>query len=134
MSILPAPLKKKTEDLSRFIDFKRMIDKGNNGYVLIGFNTLLQQEVVVKFYYWGEGDHAEPARLAQMDSEHILSILHAESINDDDAFFITPYCAAGDLDDALSARRFGPVQCVDALLQIAGVQVFYMEMDTFTVT
>ncbi|WP_307280085.1 serine/threonine protein kinase [Phyllobacterium ifriqiyense] len=68
----------------------------------------------------GNGDHAEPAVLAQLESDHILKVYHAESINKDDAFFMTQYCTSGDLDDALKSRKFGTVEAIDVLSQIAG--------------
>lgn len=57
--------------------------------------------------------------LAKLESDHILKVHHAESINEDDAFFVTPYCAAGDLDDALAERKFGTIEAIDVLIQIA---------------
>ncbi|TIX45574.1 MAG: hypothetical protein E5W81_04415 [Mesorhizobium sp.] len=119
LSPLPQSIRLKAEELSRDIEFFNIIDKGANGYVLIGHNNLLNRNVVVKFYFWGGGDHAEPALLANLDSEHILKVHHAESINKDDAFFMTPYCASGDLDDALVKHKFGTVEAIDVLSQIA---------------
>lgn len=118
-SPLPPAIRLKAEELSKDIEFCNMIDKGANGHVLIGHNKLLKRNVVVKFYHWGGGDHAEPALLANLDSEHILKVYHAESIDKDDAFFMTPYCASGDLDDALVKRKFGTVEAIDVLSQIA---------------
>ncbi|MEL3890454.1 protein kinase [Ferrovibrio sp. MS7] len=119
LSFLPESIRPKAEELSKDIDFFATNSKGSNGYVLFGFNKILKRRVVVKFYYWGGGDHAEPALLASFNSQHILTIDHAESINEDDAFFMTPYCALGDLDDALNNRKFGPVEAIDVISQIA---------------
>jgi len=119
LGLLPEAIRPRATELANHIDFESMNDKGAGGHVLIGFHKLLERDVVVKFYYWGGGDHAEPALLARFESDFILKVHHAESINANDAFFITPYCANGDLDDALVSRKFGPLQSVDVLAQIA---------------
>ncbi|MDQ0996850.1 hypothetical protein QFZ34_002032 [Phyllobacterium ifriqiyense] len=51
-SLLPESIRQKAEELTKNIEFKLMNDKGANGHVLIGYNTLLKRDVVVKFYYW----------------------------------------------------------------------------------
>jgi len=33
---------------------------------------------------------------------------------------MTPFCAAGDLDEVMTGRKFGPVEAVDVLCQLAG--------------
>lgn len=119
LDALPAALQPTAKRLAENISFDNFVKKGGNGYVLIGRNRLLAQDVVVKFYYWGGGDHAEPALLASLNCPNILQVLYAEKINNDDAFFVTPFCEMGDLDDALEQRNFGPLQAVDVLLQIA---------------
>lgn len=119
LSSLPNSIRSKAIELSKDIEFSTISPKGSNGHILIGFNNILKREVVVKFYYWGGGDHAEPALLAKFDSQHILKIYHAESLNENDAFFITPCCTLGDLDDALNKCKFGPVEAIDAVSQIA---------------
>jgi eukaryotic-like serine/threonine-protein kinase len=119
LSLLPEAIRPKAEELAKNIDFSRLNEKGASGYVLVGYNKVLQRDVVVKFYFWGGGDHAEPALLAKLESDYILQVYHAESINQDDAFFMTPYCAEGDLDDTLTRRKFGTVEAIDVLSQIA---------------
>lgn len=105
--------------LSEHIDFEKIVPKGGNGLVLIGKNRLLDRDVAVKFYYWGGGDHAEPALLAGLECDQILKIYHAEKINDEDAFFMTPFCAKGDLDDAMENKKFGTLESLDIILQVA---------------
>ena len=119
LSALSGNIRTKAEQLARDIEFERLIVKGANGYVLIGNNRVLGRRVAVKFYYWGDGDHAEPALLARLESENVLKVHHAESIDADDAFFITPFCEFGDLDDAMAAHKFGPVEAVDVITQVA---------------
>lgn len=116
---LPLPIREKAIELSKDIEFRTLNNKGGNSYVLIGYNKILKRDVVVKFYYWGGGDHAEPAFLAELDCDHILKVHHAGSINEDDAFFMTPLCASGDLDDALARKHFGTIEAIDVLSQIA---------------
>jgi serine/threonine protein kinase len=119
LSVLKGDVLKKAEELSKDIEFRSISEKGANGYVLFGHNNVLKRDVVVKFYHWGAGDHAEPELLAQLESDHILKVHHAESINKDDAYFMTPYCASGDLLDAIQKRKFGNIEAIDILGQIA---------------
>lgn len=119
LSALKGDILKKAEELSKDIEFRSISKKGANGYVLFGHNNVLKRDVVVKFYYWGAGDHAEPELLARLDSDHILKVYHAESLNKDDAYFMTPFCASGDLLDAIEKRRFGNVEAIDIAGQIA---------------
>lgn len=115
---LPENLRPKADELSKYIDFRSHNDKGANGHVLVGYNKLLKRDVVVKFYYWGGGDHPEPSLLADLESDHVLKVHHAESINEDDALFMTPYCESGDLDDCLASRSFGTIESIDVLSQM----------------
>ncbi|RVJ79207.1 serine/threonine protein kinase [Sinorhizobium meliloti] len=119
LSALPQAIRHKALELSASIEFARCIEKGGNGHVLIGTNRILDRPVVVKFYYWGGGDHAEPAHLAALESDYILKVFDAAAIDDEDAYFIAPFCERGDLDDALEARKFGPLQAIDIILQVA---------------
>lgn len=128
IAALPAKLRPTAARLGETIDFSDIIFKGANGHVLIGHHRLLDRMVVVKFYYWGDGVHIEPGLLARLESPHVLKVDHAEAINEDDAFFITRYCSAGDLDDELASRTFGPVEAIDALLQFgSGVSYLHGE-------
>ena len=81
---MPDALLRAKEDLSRSIDFESYIEKGANGFVLVGKNVLLNRRIVVKFYYWGGGDHLEPAHLAKMKCPNILEVFDAAKINDED--------------------------------------------------
>lgn len=128
LTVLPEKIRAKAVEMSANIDFLQLIQKGGNGHVLIGRNRVLDRNIVVKFYYWGNGDHAEPAHLAQMQSDSILTVSHAEALDEEDAFFMTPFCEHGDLDDAIARGMLGPVEAVDALLQIAsGVSYLHAE-------
>ncbi|MBO9589456.1 protein kinase [Devosia sp.] len=116
---LPEPIRLKIAELEQAIDFETIVSKGGNGHVAIGLNRLLQRRVVYKFYYWGDGAHVEPKRLAQLASDHILPVHDAAPLNEEDAYFVTPYCSNGDLEDALVTARFGPLQAIDVALQAA---------------
>lgn len=116
---LPAPLLEKLRELENAIDFDRIIEKGANGYVAVGKNKHLGRDVAVKFYYWGDGAHVEPAALAELASDHILPVYDAAAINSDDAYFVTPFCGKGDLEEAIASKDFGPIEAVDIVLQIA---------------
>jgi serine/threonine protein kinase len=128
IAALPANLQPTAARLGESIAFSDSVEKGGNGHVLIGHHRLLDRMVVVKFYYWGDGVHIEPAILARLESANVLKVDHAEAIDESDAFFITRYCSAGDLDDELATRAFGPVEAIDALLQFgAGVSYLHGE-------
>lgn len=81
-------------------------DRGANGYVLFAKNRVSNQDVAIKFYFGeaGEQRHDEPRLLAQVTSPHVLKILDARVVSDKWAYFVTPRCAGGDLDDYLATR------------------------------
>jgi serine/threonine protein kinase len=99
----PTPIKAKLRELSESIRFEKESRKGGNGWLFFGTNLVHQQRVAVKFYDWG-GDatyHAEPQHLASLDSPNIISISDAALVNEDYAYFLTPFYKRGDLDDEL---------------------------------
>lgn len=118
-SILPGNIAAAAGELAKKIDFESVNDKGANGYVLIGRNRQLNRKVVVKFYFWGDGAHAEPKLLADLASPNILEVHDAGAIDDDDAYFITPFCDHGDLDDIIAGGGIGIRQVIDMILQVA---------------
>lgn len=119
IAALPGNVRPTVQRLQETISFSDNVTKGANGYVLIGHNRLLDRMQVVKIYYWGGGLHVEPALLAKLESPHVLKVDSAEPIDQDDAYFITRFCAGGDLDDQLAKRSFGPRESIDVLLQVA---------------
>lgn len=116
---LPPKFLAVAEELNKRIEFESINEKGANGYVLIGTNRITDRKVVVKFYYWGDGAHAEPRLLADLASEHVLQIHDAAAVDDEDAYFMAPYCENGDLDDVMQASSIGNVRAVDIILDIA---------------
>ena len=101
---VPEPIKQKLNDLSKSITFDKQGRKGANGWLFFGQNLVHRQRVAVKFYDWG-GDpqyHAEPQFLAQLNADTVISITNASFVDDDYAYFETPFYERGDLDDQLS--------------------------------
>jgi serine/threonine protein kinase len=118
-SVLTPSVAAVVKQLEGKIHFDSINAKGGNGYVLIGTNKILGRKVVVKFYYWGDGAHAEPTTLSKLAHNHVLAVHDAAAIDAEDAYFITPFCENGDMDDVLSAGRLGVKRAVDIMLDIA---------------
>ena len=113
----PNEIKSELIKLSKTYLFTKEVEKGANGYLFFGQNRILQIDIVVKFYYWGgeKEYHAEPRNLAALKSDNILSILDASFIDNDWAYFVTPYCQNGDLDSYIEETKFGNLQAIDIL-------------------
>jgi serine/threonine protein kinase len=79
---------------------------------------------VVKFYYWGDGAHAEPRLLSELASTHVLKVEDASSVDKNDAYFITPFCEDGDLDDVIQRGGIGVKRAIEILLNIASCASF----------
>jgi serine/threonine protein kinase len=116
---LPPKFEPVVEDLSKRISFESINLKGANGYVLVGSNRIIDRKVVVKFYYWGDGAHAEPKLLVELASPHVLQVFDAAAVDADDAYFMTPYCEHGDLDDVMQAGPVNNLRAVDIILEVA---------------
>lgn len=100
---IPPEIIQKITELSTYIDFDGLDTKGANGHVFFGLNTLTKQRIAIKFYYWGGQADAfpEPKYLAQVKSPNILPINDAQPLDNNWAFFNTPFCASGDLDQVI---------------------------------
>ncbi|MFZ2996207.1 serine/threonine protein kinase [Sphingobium sp.] len=118
-SMLTSSVRTVVDQLESKIDFDEINVKGGNGFVLIGKNRILDRKVVVKFYYWGDGAHAEPKMLSDLAHHHVLKVDDAAPIDAEDAYFITPFCESGDLDDVMSAGRPSVKRAVDIMLDVA---------------
>ncbi|MGF7149726.1 serine/threonine protein kinase [Sphingomonas zeicaulis] len=118
-SVLTANVCAVVNQLENKIYFESINVKGGNGFVLIGTNRILGRKVVVKFYYWGDGAHAEPKMLSDLAHNHVLKVDDAAPIDAEDAYFITPFCENGDLDDVMSAGKINVKQAVDIMLDVA---------------
>lgn len=119
LSSLPEKIAETVQELAKKIEFDGINDKGANGYVVVGYNGVIGRRVVVKFYYWGDGVHAEPKLLAQLASPHVLKVDDAASIDENWAYFITPFCEEGDLDDVIKKGGIGVRRSIDYLLEVA---------------
>ncbi|MBB05081.1 MAG: hypothetical protein CML03_06120 [Pseudooceanicola sp.] len=86
---------------------------------LCGVNKLLDRPVAVKFYYYGDGAHVEPAILSELEAPNILKVDTAGIINADYAYFVTRYCENGDLDDLLEDSQIPIREAVEIIKQIA---------------
>lgn len=101
---LPDSIKNSLKVLSKDIDITKQSTKGANGFLFFGKNHILNKDVAIKYYYYGNDKdyHAEPKFLASFESKNILKIHHAETIDDEYALFITDFCRNGDLDDFMN--------------------------------
>ncbi|SMP71402.1 protein kinase domain-containing protein [Anoxynatronum buryatiense] len=124
----PDKIKNQLRSLSVDIEFTREGTKGANGYLYFGENRILHTKVAVKFYYWG-GDtrfHAEPSALGKLAGENILPINTAGLLDGEWAYFVTPYCQNGDLDDLLDNSCIGNIEAINRTCQIlSGVGVLH---------
>lgn len=106
---VPEPIRRKLLEISQSIVIEREARKGSTGWLFFGMNLLSRAQVAVKFYYWA-GDHtyhAEPRHLASLNSENITPVLDAAFVDDDYAFFVTPYYPDGDLEDEIRSGEKG---------------------------
>ena len=118
-SNLPESIKNKLGLLTENYDFEKQICVGANGYVFLAKNKLLLSKVIIKFYYWENGTYLEPKTLNSMQHENIINVLYAEQVDEDYAYFITPFCPLGNLDDYLMRGRFNTLYAIDIIMQIA---------------
>ena len=116
---LPVSVAAAFRELSNKIAFESVNNKGGNGHVFIGYNKLIDRRVVVKFYFWGDGAHAEPRLLSELASPHVLKVEDAAVVDKDYAYFITPFCEGGDLEGFMEAAASGVHQAIDIILNIA---------------
>jgi len=111
MNSLPPEIAAELARLENDYFIEEEVVRGSNGVLFFARNRLINRAVAIKFYQGepGEHQHDEPQLLAQVNSPYVLEILEARTIGNDWAFFITPRCSGGDLDDLMaggvSARR-----------------------------
>ncbi len=86
-----------------FQDFEAN-DRGANGYLYFAKNKVSEMDVAIKFHSGepGENRHDEPRQLSALTCPNVLPILEVRSISDEWAFFVTPRCYEGDLDDLIA--------------------------------
>lgn len=127
---VPPKIKAALADLSKKYAIEREVTKGANGYLFFGKNRVLGTVIAVKIYYWGSDKrfHAEPQHLAQINSPNVLSVFDAGYIDNEWAYFVTPYCVGGDIDDLLSKTIVGNLLAIDIASQIlSGLSFLHAE-------
>ncbi|MGA2169864.1 MAG: serine/threonine-protein kinase [Terracidiphilus sp.] len=103
---LPEAIQEALESLEEhFLNLEANI-RGGNGYLFFAQNKISNANVAIKFYAGESGDqqHDEPRKLAAIQSPNVLPIHEARNISDGWAYFITPRCDGGDLDDTIQSR------------------------------
>jgi len=61
----------------------------------------------------------EPRLLSTLASPHVLKVDDAAAVDSEDAYFIAPFCEAGDLDDVMAQGQVGVVRAVDMVAGVA---------------
>lgn len=116
----PEVIKSQLKVFAQDIELTREVTKGGNGYLFFGENRILKKHIAMKFYYWG-GDHrfhAEPSTLAKITSPHILPVHNAGLLDGEWAYFVTPYCSKGDMDDVIARSELENLKAIDRTCQI----------------
>lgn len=82
------------------------IKRGASGYLFFARNRISNASVAIKFYGGlpGDGRHDEPRKLSAITSPNVLPILDARNVSDEWAYFVTPRCTGGDIDDFIGTR------------------------------
>lgn len=116
---VPEEFRERCEELQAAYEFTSDCTKGANGYLVFARNKQLNRRVAIKFYYWGDGNHVEPANLAKLEHDSVLTVDHAEAIDKEYAFFVARYCEGGDLDAWLESHNNSLNAAMQVLEQIA---------------
>lgn len=103
---LPEEVASCLEELATHFDQFERNDRGANGFLFFAKNKVSGQDSAIKFYagHDGERRHDEPRQLSALTCNNILPILEARSISKEWAFFVTPRCFEGDLDDIIESK------------------------------
>lgn len=106
---LPDEIANEVNRLGTTYDFEKLSDKGQNGYLFMAHNNVLNRRVAIKFYFWADGTraHIEPQSLAAVESSNVIEVFDASLVGDEWAMFVTPYCEYGDVDRYRESNRFG---------------------------
>lgn len=116
---VPCEFRARCAELQSAYELTTDCTKGANGYLVFARNKQLNRKVAIKFYYWGDGNHVEPANLAKLEHDSVLTIDHAEAIDKEYAFFVARYCEGGDLDTWLESQNHSLNAAMQAFEQIA---------------
>lgn len=106
---LPDEIAAEVERLTATYEFEKLSEKGQNGYLFIARNSVIDRRVAIKFYFWADGtrEHVEPKTLAAVKSGSVVEVLDASLVGEEWAMFVTPFCTNGDLDRYRESHRFG---------------------------
>ena len=106
---LPDQIHDEVNRLTATYEFEKLSEKGQNGYLFMAHNNVLNRRVAIKFYFWADGfrEHIEPQSLAAVDSNNVIEVLDASLVGDEWAMFVTPFCELGDVDRFRESHRFG---------------------------
>lgn len=114
LTFLPKEIGDEAVRLQGTYDFLKLAEKGQNGYLFIAQNRVIDRRVAIKFYYWADGtrEHIEPRSLSRVGSSSVIEVLDASLVGDEWAMFVTPFCELGDLDRYLETVRFGQLDAI----------------------
>jgi len=106
MNTLPKEVEDTLKELEEHYNNFQVNERGANGYLYFARNKISGADVAIKFYSGepGEHRHDEPRQLSVIESPYVLPIMDARNISDDWAYFITPRCFEGDLDDLIESK------------------------------
>ena len=76
---LPEEIAAEVERLTATYEFVKLSEKGQNGYLFIARNSVIDRRVAIKFYFWADGtrEHVEPKSLAAVRSPSVIEVLDA---------------------------------------------------------
>jgi eukaryotic-like serine/threonine-protein kinase len=94
--------------------------KGANGHVFFAVNTITKQRIAVKYYYCGDEArfHAEPQALANVDCPHVIPVTEARVLDDEWAFFVSPFREEGDLESLLATQSVSLHRAIDLAIGV----------------
>jgi serine/threonine protein kinase len=117
---VPESIREKLIELSTNIEITKRSRKGSNGWLFFGRNRIHKQKVALKFYDWGSEAkyHTEPKNLAAINSVNVINILDASFVDDEYAYFLTPYYKKGDLDAEICNGIRGNIRAVSVCRDI----------------
>lgn len=147
VTALPTEIADALRDLDAHYAFSEVGNRGANGHLFFGHNRVTHAHVAVKFYYGepGTSQHDEPRSLHALSAPNVLEVLDARDVGEGWAYFITPRCTGGDLDDLIATAPSAHTAINVALGITAGVATLHSRrivhrdlkpanivMDTFT--
>jgi eukaryotic-like serine/threonine-protein kinase len=117
---VPKVIKEALIKFSEKYSLEREAEKGANGFLFFGKNKVLGTAIAIKIYYWGNDRkfHAEPQSLSLIRSANVIAVFDAGYIDESWAYFVTPYCSGGDVEDLLCGSAVGNLKAIALVAQI----------------